>query len=82
MFFQGAMMSICYREGVKITPDALNDIIGSSNQDIRQILHHLSMWSVKDKQLSSEQVKEESHKAKKDLKLVSRLQKFPLLESM
>ncbi|XP_021919425.1 replication factor C subunit 1 isoform X2 [Zootermopsis nevadensis] len=66
---RGAMMSICYKEGIKIHPEALNDIITGANHDIRQVLHHLSMWSVKDKHLSTERAKEESHKAKKDIKL-------------
>ncbi|KAJ9584532.1 hypothetical protein L9F63_021142, partial [Diploptera punctata] len=66
---RGAMMSICFKEGIKISPDALNDIIGNANQDIRQILHNLSMWSVNEKQLNAEQVKEDSQKAKKNIKL-------------
>jgi hypothetical protein len=49
----------------------LNDIITGANHDIRQVLHHLSLWSVKDKQLTIENVKEESQRAKKDIKLVS-----------
>jgi replication factor C subunit 1 len=70
-FFQGAMMSICFKEGIKVPPEALNDIITGANHDIRQVLHHLSLWSVKDKQLSIESIKEETQKAKKDIKLVS-----------
>jgi len=64
-------MSICFKEGIKILPEAMNDIITGANHDIRQVLHHLSLWSVKDKQLSIENVKEESQRAKKDIKLVS-----------
>lgn len=65
----GAMMSICFKEGIKVPPEALNDIITGANHDIRQVLHHLSLWSVKDKRLSIENVKEESERAKKDIKL-------------
>lgn len=65
----GAMMSICFKEGIKMSPETLNDIITGTNHDVRQVLHHLSVWSVKDKQLSFENIKEESLKAKKDLKL-------------
>jgi len=65
------MMSICFKEGIKVPSEALNDIITGANHDIRQVLHHLSLWSVKDKQLSIENVKEESQRAKKDIKLVS-----------
>jgi replication factor C subunit 1 len=64
------MMSICFKEGIKIHPEALNDIITGANHDVRQVLHNLSMWSVKDKQLSIERAKEESEKAKKNIKLV------------
>lgn len=63
-------MSICFKEGIKIHPEALNDIITGANHDVRQVLHNLSMWSVKDKQLSIERAKEESEKAKKNIKLV------------
>ncbi|KAJ4438820.1 hypothetical protein ANN_14772, partial [Periplaneta americana] len=66
---RGAMMSVCFKEGIKISPEALNDIITGANHDVRQVLHHLSMWSVKEKQLSLEQAKEESQKAKKNIKL-------------
>lgn len=65
----GGMMSICFKEGIKVPPEALNDIITGANHDIRQVLHHLSLWSVKDKELSIENIKEESQKAKKDIKL-------------
>jgi len=65
----GAMMTICFKEGVKVASEAVNDIITGANHDIRQVLHHLSLWSVKDKQLSIENVKEESQRAKKDIKL-------------
>ena len=65
------MMTICFKEGVKVSSEAVNDVITGANHDIRQVLHHLSLWSVKDKQLSIENVKEESQRAKKDIKLVS-----------
>jgi replication factor C subunit 1 len=64
-------MSICFKEGIKISPENLNDIITGTNHDVRQVLHHLSLWSVKDKQFSFENIKEESVRAKKDIKLVS-----------
>lgn len=64
------MMSVCYREGIKIKPEALDQMIIGSNQDIRQILHHLSMWSACEKNLQTEDIKREASKAKKDLKMV------------
>lgn len=64
------MMSVCYREGIKIKPEALDQIIIGSNQDIRQVLHHLSMWSANEKNLQTDDVKKEAKKAQKDLKKV------------
>ena len=42
---KAAMMSICFKEKInnKITPDALSQLIIGCNQDIRQVLHHLTM---------------------------------------
>ena len=42
---KAAMMSICFKEGINkmITPDALTQLIVGCNQDIRQVLHHLTM---------------------------------------
>ena len=66
---RGAMMSVCFREGIKLKPDALDQIIMGSNQDVRQVLHHLSMFSAKEQTLDSNQVKTDANKAKKDLKI-------------
>lgn len=37
------MMSICFKEGVKIKPDVLTDIIINTNHDVRLIINHLSV---------------------------------------
>ncbi|XP_067297806.1 replication factor C subunit 1 [Pseudorasbora parva] len=66
---KGAMMSIAFKEGLRIPPPALNEVILASNQDIRQILHNLSMWSAKDKVMTYDQAKADANKAKKDMKL-------------
>nr|XP_060633800.1 replication factor C subunit 1 isoform X1 [Anolis sagrei ordinatus] len=66
---KGAMMSIAYKEGLKIPPPAMNEIILAANQDIRQVLHNLSMWSARNKTLTYDGVKEDASKAKKDIKL-------------
>ncbi|XP_031416059.1 replication factor C subunit 1 isoform X1 [Clupea harengus] len=66
---KGAMMSICFKEGVKIPPPALNEIILASNQDVRQVLHNLSMWSAKDKVMTYDQVKADANNARKDMKM-------------
>ncbi|XP_010217495.1 PREDICTED: replication factor C subunit 1 [Tinamus guttatus] len=66
---KGAMMSIAFKEGLKIPPPAMHEIILSANQDIRQILHNLNMWCAKDKSLTYDEAKTDASKAKKDIKL-------------
>uniref|UniRef100_A0A671TH35 Replication factor C subunit 1 n=1 Tax=Sparus aurata TaxID=8175 RepID=A0A671TH35_SPAAU len=66
---KGAMMSIAYKEGIKIPPPALNEIILASNQDVRQVIHNLSMWSSKDKVMTYDQCKSDANKARKDMKM-------------
>ncbi|XP_014642269.1 PREDICTED: replication factor C subunit 1 isoform X2 [Ceratotherium simum simum] len=66
---KGAMMSIAFKEGLKIPPPAMNEIILGANQDIRQVLHNLSMWCARSKALTYDQAKADSHRAKKDIKL-------------
>ncbi|XP_015687437.1 replication factor C subunit 1 [Protobothrops mucrosquamatus] len=68
---KGAMMSIAFKEGLKIPPPAMNELILAANQDIRQVLHNLSLWCARDKTLTYDGVKEDASKAKKDIKLVS-----------
>lgn len=36
-YVQGAMMSVAFKEGLKIPPPAMNEIILGANQDIRQV---------------------------------------------
>ncbi|KAM6972617.1 replication factor C subunit 1 [Aplochiton taeniatus] len=66
---KGAMMSIAFKEGLMIPPPALNEVILASNQDIRQVLHNLSMWSSKDKVMTYDQCKIDAASARKDLKM-------------
>ncbi|XP_034441483.1 replication factor C subunit 1 [Hippoglossus hippoglossus] len=66
---KGAMMSLTFKEGIKIPPPALNEIILASNQDIRQVIHNLSMWSAKDKVMTYDQCKSDAASARKDMKL-------------
>ncbi|KAF2356816.1 BRCT domain [Trinorchestia longiramus] len=65
---RGAMMSVCFREGLKLKAEALDQIIVGSNQDVRQVLHHLSVFSAKHKSMDTEQTKRDAKLAKKDLK--------------
>ena len=37
------MMSVCFREKIQIEPEALTELIIGCGQDVRQVLHHLSM---------------------------------------
>ncbi|XP_072239367.1 replication factor C subunit 1 [Leuresthes tenuis] len=66
---KAAMMSIAYKEGIKIPPPALNEMILASNQDVRQVIHNLSMWSAKDKVMTYDQCKSDAARARKDMKL-------------
>uniref|UniRef100_A0A5F8GR81 Replication factor C subunit 1 n=1 Tax=Monodelphis domestica TaxID=13616 RepID=A0A5F8GR81_MONDO len=66
---KGAMMSVAFKEGLKIPPPAMNEIILAANHDIRQVLHNLSMWCAENKALTYDQAKTDSSRAKKDIKL-------------
>ncbi|XP_049900484.1 replication factor C subunit 1 [Epinephelus moara] len=66
---KGAMMSLAFKEGIKIPPPALNEIILASNQDVRQVIHNLSMWSAKDKVMTYDQCKSDAASARKDMKM-------------
>uniref|UniRef100_A0A8C3CPQ4 Replication factor C subunit 1 n=1 Tax=Cairina moschata TaxID=8855 RepID=A0A8C3CPQ4_CAIMO len=66
---KGAMMSIAFKEGLKIPPPAMHEIILAANQDIRQVLHNLNMWCAKDKSLTYDEAKTDASRAKKDIKL-------------
>lgn len=66
---RGAMMSVCFKEKVKISPQALDEVIAGANCDIRQILHNLSMWSSTEKVLNADQVKTDANAARKNIKL-------------
>lgn len=64
---KAAMMSVLFRENIKISPNTLQELILSSNQDIRQVLHNLSL-------IGSGSTKIETligDKAIKDVKMVS-----------
>lgn len=67
---KGAMMSICFKEGIKIEPAALGEMIAASGQDVRQVLNNLSLWSVVDKPLSLDMTQESVKNAQKHSKKV------------
>ena len=62
---KAAMMSICFREKIKIAPNVLLDLITGCNQDVRQVLHHLSMMKAKSDQFTEEDSKKEAESSKK-----------------
>lgn len=64
------MLSICYKEGVKIPPNSLSELIIGASQDVRQILNLLSMWSADEKVMSADSVSRDSKNSKKDIKMV------------
>lgn len=66
---KAAMMSVAFKEGIKVSPEALNDVIVASNQDIRQILHNISMWSAKSKGLVADQTKSDIGRGTKHIKM-------------
>ncbi|KFQ09129.1 Replication factor C subunit 1, partial [Leptosomus discolor] len=66
---KGAMMSIAFKEGLKIPAPAMQEIILAANQDIRQVLHNLNMWCAKDKSLTYDEAKTDASRAKKDIRL-------------
>ncbi|GFY77643.1 replication factor C subunit 1 [Trichonephila inaurata madagascariensis] len=66
---KAAMMSIAYKENVQVSPNALQDVIVAANQDIRQVLHNMSMWSANSKSLTSEQTKSDIGRGTKHIKL-------------
>lgn len=37
------MMSLCYKEGIKVNSEELSQLIESTNQDIRQVINHLAL---------------------------------------
>jgi replication factor C subunit 1 len=64
------LMSICFKEGIKATPDLLDQIIIGCNYDIRQCLHNLSMWSSNNKNLSlTSKTQTDIEKAMKDVRM-------------
>lgn len=66
---KGAMMSVAFKEGLKIPPPAMNEVILGANQDIRQVLHNLSMWCASSKALTYDEAKSSAKNAQKDIKM-------------
>ena len=67
---KGAMMSVCFKEGLTIEPQALREMIVASGQDVRQVMHNLSLWSATNKKMNTEEVQKAARNAKKNSKMV------------
>lgn len=66
---KSAMMSICFKEQIKIQPDVLAQLITSANQDIRQTINLLSMWAIDPALNDTEKLRKDAQISKKDIKL-------------
>lgn len=62
-------MSISCKEGLSVTPAVVQEIIMASNQDVRQVLHNLSLWSARTKGIDAEQAKADTGRSTKDIRL-------------
>merc|ERR1719430_1175814 len=64
---KAAMMSVCFKEKIQIKPEALTELIIGCGQDVRQVLHHLSMVKASnlESKMEASQAKKEAETAKK-----------------
>lgn len=69
---RGAMISICFKEGIKLEAGAMDEIIDGIGSDIRQTLNHLALYSAsKDTKLLTADAKKNAQMSEKDVKIVS-----------
>ncbi|XP_037947204.1 replication factor C subunit 1-like [Teleopsis dalmanni] len=67
---KGAIMTICFKEKLKMDPKKVEEIIAATNNDIRQTINHISLLSAGKKlNLESSGNKTDDKVAQKDLKL-------------
>ncbi|XP_066912084.1 replication factor C subunit 1-like [Clytia hemisphaerica] len=62
-------LKVACREGLKIPPQAIEQIIIGANQDIRQVLHNMQMWTATKSTLSYDEAKDNAKQAAKNIKL-------------
>ncbi|KAK9869471.1 hypothetical protein WA026_003226 [Henosepilachna vigintioctopunctata] len=62
----GFVMSICCKEGIKVTPRVVTEIINGTTCDIRQTLNQISMMANVGTEISVDEAKTISHASKKD----------------
>ncbi|XP_022113761.2 replication factor C subunit 1 [Pieris rapae] len=66
---KAAMLTICYKEGVKVPGDVLSQLISAAGQDIRQTLHLLSVWTADPTLTEHDKLQKEAQRVKKDIKM-------------
>jgi replication factor C subunit 1 len=66
---RAALMSICFKEGVRLAPELVDQIVIGANYDIRQCIHNLSLWTANTKQLDTKKTQVDIEKAIKDTKI-------------
>ena len=67
---KAAMMSVCFKEKIQVKPDALSELIIGCGQDVRHVLHHLTMLKAAGGgsdggKMEADQVKKEAEMGKK-----------------
>lgn len=62
-------MSICFKEKLKLNPNAVAEIITGTDNDVRQTLTHLSFFTRTNKEMSVESAKTEAENSRKDTQL-------------
>lgn len=69
---RSAMMSICFKEGLKLETGAIDAIISGTGNDVRQTLNHLAIYSTtKTLKLNTDDAKKAATISEKDIKIVS-----------
>jgi len=69
---RSAMMSVCFKEGIKLDAGAMDAIISGTGNDVRQTLNHLALYSAsKDTKLNTDKAKKNAQMSEKDIKIVS-----------
>lgn len=69
---RSAMMSICFKEGIKLENGAIDAIISGTGNDVRQTLNHLALYSTsKDMKINTDKAKRNAQISEKDVKIVS-----------
>jgi replication factor C subunit 1 len=67
---RSSMMSICFKEGIKLEPGAMDAIINGTGNDIRQTLNHLALYSAsKSSKLLTDDAKKNAKLCEKDIKI-------------